>query len=70
MLVRPPHYTFHGSSRDADLLMGVAALLDLSDMEEEECISPSFAGDTSALNASSAQGILWRRCFISWVATL
>jgi hypothetical protein len=44
MLVRPPHHAFHGSSRDADLLMGVAALLELLDMEEEECDFSVFRG--------------------------
>ena len=29
------HYDFHGTSRDADLLMGVAALLELLDAEED-----------------------------------
>ena len=44
MLVRPPHHAFHGSSRDADLLMGVAALLELLDTEEEECDFSVFRG--------------------------
>ncbi|KAL7487988.1 hypothetical protein ACHAW6_013575 [Cyclotella cf. meneghiniana] len=37
MLVRTSmsHYDFHGTSRDADLLMGIAALLELLDAEED-----------------------------------
>jgi hypothetical protein len=51
-------------------LWGLLRYLSCWIWKKRSVISPSFAGDTLALNASSAQEILWRGCFISWAAML